>query len=109
MRIKAGKLRHRITVYTRTGTLNASLSPIGNESAALTDLPASVRPLTAREKFRGDGVRTELTHLVEVRYNSAIVAAAEIVFEGRRFMVTGVMDPDERKHKLLIECQEVQA
>jgi SPP1 family predicted phage head-tail adaptor len=80
LRIRAGKLRQRITIQSRATSQNASLSPIGGRTAVLSNVPASIRPLKAREQLLADGSRTDRTHEVTVRYNSLITAEMEIVY-----------------------------
>jgi SPP1 family predicted phage head-tail adaptor len=107
LRIRAGKLRQRITIQTRATAQNASLSPIGTRTALLSNVPASIRPLKAREQLLADGTRTDRTHEVTVRYNPLITAEQEILYGSRRLFIVGVIDVDERGHTHRLMCREL--
>lgn len=105
--MRAGKLRHRITIQSESETADGA----GGYGLAWTDLAtvwASVEPLSGRELRQADQVQDETTHQVTIRYRSDVVPIGKyrISFGTRRFNVTSVINPDERNVSLTLMCEE---
>ena len=101
----SGDMRHRITLQARTQTPTGG----GGFSDAYTTV-ASVRA-AIRTIFGGrliDGVQDQerVTHNFTIRYRPDRAAWRYVLFDGRRFTVRTVSDPDERKRWLEILAEE---
>lgn len=105
--IKAGDLRHRVTIQQETNTPD---SRGGNAVswAAITNGTcwASVEPMKAYERFQHAQIQHAVTHKVTVRHRTDITAGMRVLFGSRTFEIQGIRRPDERNRYLILECEE---
>lgn len=67
-----------------------------------------VTPSNSSEGYAQDRNRQEIRYTVEIRYKSTIVPTMRIVLADARVLrIIGIMDPDRRKRKMIINCEEV--
>lgn len=103
--MRAGRLRHRITIE------NPVESPGAYNEARfiwqkLIDTWASVKPLQGREYFASQQAQSEVTHEVMMRYCEGITPRSRVVFGERVFDIRGVINTDERCIELKLMCVE---
>lgn len=106
MPMRAGQLRHRVTIQSPVQSQNET----GEVELAWVDLCslwASVEPLTGRELLRADRVESELTHRVRLRHDSRVSSRLRIVHESRTLEIVSVANQDERNEQLEVMCREV--
>ena len=56
---------------------------------------ASISPLSASEKWRAQQMETAISHKIIMKYQSGITTANRIVWSGRVFNITEVLNIDE--------------
>lgn len=78
-----------------------SWATVGSEFAVL-------RPVTARERYRAQALRSETTHDAMIRYRTDVVGGMRFTHAGRVFNILAVTDREEAHVLLDLECQEVQ-
>lgn len=103
--MRAGRLRHRITIQNPTKQRNA----VGETVLAWTDLatvPAAVEPVSGKEFFAAKQIIAEVTHKIRTRYLLGVSPQSRILFNGREFEVNSVINPDERNRELEIMATE---
>lgn len=110
--MRAGNLRHRITLQRRKQTKDE----LGQPSLDWVDLPggaisADIQPMTSRERMVAQANQSELTHMVEIRYQAQFsdpryMATLRIKYGNRIFNIQGSIDPDERHKSLELSCSE---
>jgi SPP1 family predicted phage head-tail adaptor len=107
--MRAGKLRHRVTVQSPAGTRDA----VGERQTTWTDVaanvPASIEPLAAREQFLAAQAQASTTHRVRLRYSSdlsALNASWRIKFGDRVLVIDGVRNIEERNMEFELLCTE---
>ena len=108
--IQAGMLRHRVTIHTPVGTVDAT----GRRSAALVrgaTIHASVEAISAAEGPWADGVAQRTAYSIRVRYPSAIAhglgVASVLEYRDRQLQVTSTRREREEEDVLIVEAVEV--
>jgi SPP1 family predicted phage head-tail adaptor len=106
--MRAGELRHLITLQTPSTATPDGDGGFTNTWADLATVWASIVPATARdlERVVAGTVQSSATHLVTIRYLAGVTTKTRVVFGSRLFSVTGVQNPDERNISLVLVCQE---
>ena len=103
--MQIGKRRHRITLQARVKTQNTT----GEKVPAYADyrtIWAKIETLTGRELENAKQVTSEVTHKVNIRYNSNVTVTNRVKFRDRVFDINAALDPDERKKQLDLYCKE---
>ena len=108
--MQAGTLRKRITFQTR----DVSVDSFGQQATSWTDaftMWAGIEPLSAREVFAAQGVQSEISHKITVRYrvelsNLTADAAMRVVHAGRLFNIQGMRSIDERHRTIELYATE---
>ena len=111
--MRAGKLRQRVTIQTKTSTPNDYGELVASWTAAPTvTVWGELTPLLAgtREAFASQGAQFQarVSWQCRLRWRALSPATNRLLVDGRTFDVTGVMDPDGRRHELVALCWEVQ-
>jgi SPP1 family predicted phage head-tail adaptor len=99
--MRAGKLRHRITLQAKTIGVDEYGGPAKTWTDVATNISASVEPLSGRELVNAQTVNAEITTKITMRYRAGVIAANRITHEGKFYNLQSVIDP-ELKHKELI-------
>jgi len=105
--MKAGKLRRRVTLQS---VATSSNGVGGKTSAAPTTVAtvwASVEPLSGGELLRAQQMQSNLSHRVTIRHRSGVTPRMRVAYQGRRFEIAAVIDPEERHERLVLLCSEV--
>ena len=68
----------------------------------------SIRPATVRdlERETAGTVITSATHVITGRYRPDVTTATRMIFRGRTFEITGVVDVDERAIEMHLIAEE---
>lgn len=108
--MKAGTLRHTVTIQQRSATIDA-VGDVSDSWSTVITARAEIRPLNARELFAAQATQSEVTHQVTVRYraelaNPKAAATYRVLFGARVFDVHGVMNIDERNREVRMLCSE---
>lgn len=105
--ILAGQLRHRVTVYTPS----ASVDAYGQRNQTLTQgatLFAEVRAAGAAEAIYGDGAAMRTLYQVRTRWrsgvNAGITPTAVLEYRDRRLQVTSIVREREEEDVMLIDA-----
>lgn len=101
----AGKLRHTITIQSKTITTDTFGGTVETWSD-VASVAASVEPLQGRELASAQTVNAETTTRITIRYRAGVIPANRITFEGKFYNITSVIDPDLRHRELVIMASE---
>ena len=104
--MRAGNLRHRVTIQTFTTTTDSYGQPI-ESWATFAEVWGAVEPLTGREYFQAQQVQAEVNYRVRLRYLAGVVPTMRVLHDGRTLEVQAVINPDERNRELQLMCREV--
>ena len=101
MTMRAGKLRQMIVIQSHTFTTD----DFGGQIEAWADVAtvaASVEPLSGRELIAAQAAQSEITTRFVVRYLAGIEPAMRIVYNGKIYNISAIIDPEERHRELQI-------
>ncbi len=104
--MRAGVLRHRITIQEDTGTINK----VGQRTASWTTLAtewAQVEGLSGVERFAAQQVVAQLNYKITIRHRSDVNETHRILLSNGEILdIQSVLDPDGRRRELQILCIE---
>lgn len=106
--MRAGRLRHRVTIQQPAETRDADGAVIESWNTYAVR-SASVEPKTGRERWVSDQRFAEVDYLVRLRYDSVAVAITpkmRVSYDGRIFNITAVIHVNERRREIHLMCQE---
>lgn len=102
--MRAGKLRHRITIQSR----HTARGTMGGESAQWVDvaqcLPAAIEPLNGRELLTAQQVQSEITVRIRLRYRPGIEAKMRVLYRGEVYSIQYVINPELLNRELQLMC-----
>lgn len=106
--MRAGSLRHRITIQTPTATQDAAGQPVLTWSTfgGTTQIPAKVESVTGGERIRGKQVAAEATIVFTIRCISGVTTQMRVLYDSRTLGIVRVSDPYGDRRELRIECKE---
>ena len=106
--MRAGALRHRITVQSNTDAYD-DYGDLSNSWDTGSEIWGSVNPISGKEEDLGSELVGVVTHFIKVRYRASISVsvANRIVFDSRVFQIESVRNWQERNVFLELLCKEV--
>lgn len=104
--MRAGKLRHKITIESKSNAQDAYGALVETWSTYATAW-ASIEPLTGREYFEQGKVSSEVTTRIRIRHISGVTNLMRVKFETRIFIIVTVINIDERNKEYVLMCKEV--
>lgn len=111
MNLPAGRLRHRISLFTGTETQDPDtgiLTPAGEPFAA--GIPAAIEPLSTREFLSAAATQAQVSVRIIIRYRDGVLPTMTVEDErGKRYNVLGppLPDPESGVEYLTLMCAEV--
>jgi len=102
--LKAGDLRHRITIQQRSTSEDA----VGQLLLTWTDVAttwAKVEQLAGRELMTASAERAENTARITIRYRSDLVEKMRILYGAIIYDITSVSDIEGRRRELEVMCK----
>lgn len=103
--MEAGKLRHIVTLQSKTIGVDAYGGPIETWTDVAT-IRASVEPLSGWEKAQAQSVSAETSTKITIRYRVGVIAANRITFAGKFYNIQSIIDPDLRHREMIILASE---
>ncbi len=104
--MRAGRLRHRVTIQKVTRTNAADGSPVDTWSA-LDTVSAEVKTVSGTERWANERTMQEYDIAVRIRHRADIGAGMRLLYGARVFDIKAPLDPDERRRELVLLCREV--
>lgn len=104
--MRAGRLRHRVTIETPGGSASA-FGEVAQSWSTVATVWAAVEPTSSRERVENEQTKAFTTHRIHMRYRSDVTTAERVVFNSRTLNITSVVNPDERDATLELLCTEV--
>ncbi len=101
----SGDLRHSVTIETETLSSNSMGGHTRVWSTFATVL-AGIYPMSAKERFFANKTEHDISHKVVIRYLSGVKAKMRIMFNGRKLLIDGTVNPEEKNEWLEIACIE---
>ncbi len=108
MAIRAGRLRHTVTIERNEPTRDATGAEVAAWSRHVVRR-ASIEPLQGREFWASRQTNAEVSVRVRLRWDgdtAAITPKDRVVFDGRTFDVVSVIVPNEARREVHLMCTE---
>ena len=102
--MRAGQLRHLVTVQSRSATPDTYGEPAQTWSNLHANQPASIEPLSGRELINAQAVQSDVTHRLRMRYVAGVETKHRVIFGTRVFDIRAVRNIDERNIELGMLC-----
>lgn len=104
--MRSGKLRHRINIESISETKDdfGGHSQSGNNVETRS---ASIEPLSGRELTYAQGIASEASYKITIRWRDGIDTQHRIKFGNRIFHILAKLNTDERNRELILLCKEV--
>jgi SPP1 family predicted phage head-tail adaptor len=108
--MRAGNLRRRLTIQARGAGVDALNQPV-LDWTDVAKVWADIQPLSGREMFAAAVVNTEISHLIQIRYqaqfaNPKAMAAMRCLYGTRIFNISSARDIDELHRTIELTCLE---
>lgn len=94
--MRAGKIRHRITIYKKSSGRSPSGAMLPTTWTAWIVLWASFEPLSVKDTLAAQTAGSEVEARCMLRYRSDIDSTMQISHNGRRYNIDGDPMPDNR-------------
>lgn len=104
--MKAGTLRHRVTIQKKVVTQNT----YGEEVITWDDVAevwAAVEPLQGREFLEAQRAGAEVTTRVRIRHRDGIVPEMRVEWDDHLYDIQAVVALEERGREIHLMCKEV--
>lgn len=104
--MRAGWLRHRVKIQTKTETRNDYGEPVYSWSDLGTAW-ASIEPLSARETLEARTTLQETTTRIRMRQWTTVTSEMRAVWGSHVYDITEVIRPFEKGEEMILICTEV--
>lgn len=113
--MRAGSLRRRVNIQVRSSSQDSYGQALSSWSNVLTDVPASLDPLSGREREIAHAIHPGVDTRITVRYhpqlaNPGLAASYRVVYVNagvtRLFNVAAVMNLEERNRTIEMMATE---
>lgn len=104
--MRAGGLRHRITIQSVTETSDG-MGGFTEAWATYVTAWADIKPVKGEEALEHKKLEHELVHRIWTRYISGITTKMRIVWGTRTMRIIGLRNPDERDKMFEIMAEEL--
>jgi len=113
--MRAGRLRHRVSLYRpTTATANEYGETVGEpekvrSNAIDGDYWAEIAPASGGETQSGDQTQASVSHTIRLRYDPNLrpLPSWKVVYHARSFEVLSWVLVDERNREILISAREM--
>ena len=105
--MRTGLMRRRVTIRTNARVPDG----MGGYTETPTDvagIPARIEPLEGREQLMAMQTGMVRPHRIVMRYRYDLTGATLLLYQGRRFDVKSVVDPEERHREIVILAEEIE-
>ena len=91
--MRSGKLRHRITIQERSKSQDATTGEEVKTWINFATVSASIEPLSVKDLLAAQGVKSEMTARITIRYLDDITPDMRILYRDKTYNIEGVL-PD---------------
>jgi SPP1 family predicted phage head-tail adaptor len=105
--MQAGKLRHRVTIQKPSRRQDPVTGASISGWVDVAKVWASIEPLSARDFIAAQGVQSEVTARIVMRYRDDVRASMRILHRNRIYNISGVLpDQDSGREYLTLPVSE---
>lgn len=105
MKIRAGRLRHRLTLQRKTESRTSN----GDITIAwVTDSTVwgAIEPLSGKELVAASQTQNEATVRIVIRYHATINDTWRVVNDGKAYSILSLINDSERDHMMVLTCSQ---
>jgi SPP1 family predicted phage head-tail adaptor len=103
--MRAGRLRHRLTLQSRTETRSATGS-VTTAWATEDTVWGAIEPLSGKEYLALAQTQNETAVRIVVRYYSGLDESWRVVSGGKAYSIQSLINHDERDHMITLMCSQ---
>ena len=100
--MRAGRLRHTVTIEKIVETQDAFGAIVKDWKPFLTEIKAAIEPINGKELFTLDSRHAEVTTRFRIRYSAGVTNKMRVKFGARYYDIDSVILPEEKKGNELI-------
>lgn len=105
--MKAGDLRHRVSIQQDQSTQDPVSGDMTQEWIEVGKAWAAIEPLSAREFIAAQASQSKVTTRITIRYRAGIDHTMRLVHNGRIYNIEGTLaDKDSGLEYLTLPCSE---
>ena len=105
--MRAGCLRHHITIERRVETQDDDGDPVVTWETFAANVPAEVMPMSAKELMAAQAMQSEQVARIKIRWMDGLDASMRITYDGKRYNIAGfVPDPRSGREWITIPVSE---
>lgn len=107
--IRAGKLRHAVTIQaftTGSPSRSATGAPDGAWSDVATGVRANIMPLIGKRLEAAQANYGRVNTEIQMRYRTDVSANMRVTYRGKVYSVITAFDPDLKEQELRLICFE---
>ena len=107
--MRAGKLRHKVTIQSPAGSRDATTGERVTTWTAEATTWASITPLSSNTIFTAAQANMKVTHSVVIRYSSDVSdidGSWRVLFGSRPLVINGIRNINERNRTMELLCEE---
>lgn len=104
MTIRAGQLRHSITIQRQHTATDAMGSASEDWVDVATGVAASIDPLSGRELYAAQQHHSEVTNRIRMRYREGVLPSMRVLHRGVAYPILYVMNQSLRDAELVLMC-----
>lgn len=105
--VRAGRLRHRVSLQERQVSVNAVTGDRTITWTPVAELWADVAPLSGREYIAAAATQTAVTTRITIRFRAGVHHLQRIVYDSAIYNIQAVLpDADSGREHLTLLCTE---
>lgn len=109
MTIRAGELRHRITIQAPNTVQGGTFKDPQEAPTTFATVWARIRPLSGRRLVADRQIHPEVDHEVKIRYRPGVQGKMIVLYGTRTLRIDHVRNDEEDNTALLLICTEINA
>ena len=103
--MRAGRLRHRLTLQSRTETRSATGS-VTTAWATEGTVWGAIEPISGKEYLALAQTQNETAVRIVLRYYSGLDESWRVVSGGKAYSIQSLINTDERDHTITLMCSQ---
>jgi SPP1 family predicted phage head-tail adaptor len=104
--VRIGAYRQRVTLQQPVTTRDAQNAPVVDWTTLAT-VWARVTPALGQEQVQTGAMTSRVRYEVALRFRSDVTAAMRVLWGTKILRIHGVIDPDARRERLMLDCSEL--
>jgi len=105
MRIRAGRLRNRLTLQYKTET-RTSTGAVEHTWTTDSTVWGAIEPLSGKEYIAASQTQNENTVRIVIRYHATIADTWRVVNDGLAYSIHSIINSDSRDHMMVLMCSQ---